>query len=86
MLLRQPRRSGFFPVLKVFVAIEIAVAGASYLVWNRMNTNQSFRKYMRDSYPSILDGYYKLGETLDSTNRTRSFDSKVWELEENLKK
>jgi hypothetical protein len=85
MLLRQPRRSGF-PLLKIFVAVEIAVAGASYLVWNRMNTNRSFRKYMRDSYPSILDSYYKLGETLDSTNNTRSLDSKFWELEENLKK
>jgi hypothetical protein len=37
-----------------------------------------FRFYMRENYPSILDGYYKIGETLDSNNRIRIVDEEIW--------
>ena len=80
-MLRLPRNRAGLNLLKIFIFAETALFGGSYLLWSRMNKDRTFRKYMNDNYPSILDGYYTLGETIDSTNQARAFDSSVWEAE-----
>ena len=77
------RKSGFyFPNLfKGFLAVELVAVVGSYLVWNRMNNSRQFRKSMFDNFPSILEGYYSLGEKLDSSNNIRELDSRFWKNE-----
>jgi hypothetical protein len=41
---------------------------------------------MQDSYPSILSVYYTIGEKFDSSNITRSLDSKHWASENHQEK
>jgi hypothetical protein len=36
---------------------------------------------MGENYPSILEGYYKIGETLDSNNRIRQIDQEIFQAE-----
>ena len=43
-------------LVKGFVFAEIVVFFGSYYVWRRMNHSQEFRYYMRNNYPSILEG------------------------------
>ena len=77
-------RSGVvnFPKLfKVFLAAEIVAIAGSYFVWNRMNRSRSFRKTVLEKFPYILEGYYSLGEKLDSTNNIRELDSQFWDYE-----
>lgn len=80
---KYPRDVRFrFPRLfKGFIALEIIVAAGSYLVWHRLNTSRNFRKLMHEEFPSVLEGYYSLGEKFDSTNNIRSSDLHFWKLE-----
>jgi hypothetical protein len=80
---KYPRSRGFnFPNLfKGFLALELVAIAGSYFVWNRMNCSRPFRKSMLDNFPFILEGYYSLGEKLDSANNIRELDSKFWEYE-----
>ena len=41
---------------------------------------------MRDNYPSILNGFYKVGETINSDDQTRQLDIKIWEIQANSEK
>jgi len=43
-----------------------------------MNRSRTFRKQVQDNFPSILEGYYTVGETLDSTNNIREQDRAAW--------
>lgn len=78
---KYPRGTSFGGLFKVFIAAELTAVVSSYFVWNRMNSSRPFRKQMRDNFPSILDGYYTLGEKLDSTNNIRERDSAVWAMD-----
>ena len=80
---KYPRSRGynFQTFLKGFLAFEVVAFAGCYFVWNRMNRSRPFRKSMHDNYPYILDGYYSLGEKLDSTNNIRSLDANFWEYE-----
>lgn len=40
-----------------------------------------FRKYMHNSYPTVLDYYYRLTEKLGAPTNTRSIDLAYWEQE-----
>lgn len=39
---------------------------------------------MNENYPTILDGYYKLGEKLNPSLEMRTFDKLTWEKKEIL--
>ncbi|PSN50188.1 hypothetical protein C0J52_06658 [Blattella germanica] len=54
---------------KVLFAVEAVLFAASYGIWYRMNTSRDFRLYMHNNYSWILEGYYKIGETLSSDSR-----------------
>ncbi|KAJ9594416.1 hypothetical protein L9F63_014141 [Diploptera punctata] len=54
---------------KVLLVAEGILFAVSYGIWYRMNTSRDFRLYMHNNYSSILEGYYKLGETLSSDSR-----------------
>ncbi|XP_065158191.1 uncharacterized protein [Atheta coriaria] len=58
----------------VLEAVSFAVCYAGY---HRLNTERDFRLYIRDNYPSILDLYYKVGETLGDSN-LRQQDNNIW--------
>lgn len=61
-----------------FLLIEIGFFVGCYLVWKRMNNSQEFRFYMKQNWPTILEGYYLNGEMLGNLN-TRNFDKECWE-------
>ena len=82
-MLRTPRKSGLgIRLFKGFLIAEIVGFGGTFFLWNRMNHSQDFRKYMRNNYPYILEGFYSIGEQFDKTYCTRSLDLKQWELED----
>lgn len=37
-----------------------------------------FRQYMHEKYPSILEGYYKIGEFMGSGSEIKKIDSAVF--------
>lgn len=82
MLRKYPTSSSRGTWVKLFLGVEIGIFLGSYYVWRRMNRSQDFRQYMNDKYPSILEGYYKIGETFDKNNKMRQFDSACWNPEE----
>lgn len=65
--------------IKIFIAAELAALIGSYAIWRRLNHSREFRKEVRDRFPSILEGYYYIGEKLDPTSNIRSLDSAYWE-------
>ncbi|GJQ74964.1 hypothetical protein Trydic_g9590 [Trypoxylus dichotomus] len=70
MLYKAPK-----PQNKKFIRSAIAIACVAeglffvgcYGVWHKLNTDRSFRKYMHNRFPSILDYYYSLSEKLGFT-------------------
>lgn len=62
---------------KGFIYIEIVLFVGSYLLWKRMNDSQEFRRFMKKSQPTILEGYYSLGENLGN-KETRKQDQEFW--------
>jgi len=75
---RYPRQTSFGGLFKVFIAAELTALVSCYYVWYRMNRSRTFRKQVQDNFPSILEGYYTVGETLDSTNNIREQDRAAW--------
>jgi len=65
----------------VFIAAELTALVSSYYVWSRMNYSRSFRKQVRDNFPTVLEGYYTLGEKLDSTSNIREQDRIAWTMD-----
>ncbi|XP_050347364.1 protein CEBPZOS-like isoform X3 [Nymphalis io] len=60
----------------IFVAESIGIA-VTYGLWYKLNTEREFRLYMYKNYNWVLEGYYKVGETLGG-HKTRELDTKVW--------
>jgi hypothetical protein len=48
--------SVFKRLFKSLVYIEVGLFIGSYILWKRMNDSQDFRLYMKNNYPSILEG------------------------------
>ncbi|CAH0714704.1 unnamed protein product, partial [Brenthis ino] len=80
MLEKKPK-SGFKRILgvtaKTIFVIEALGIAASYGLWFKLNTERDFRLYMYKNYNWILEGYYKVGETL-AEQKTRELDNQVW--------
>lgn len=56
-LYAQPKKSSVGKSLfKGFIYIEIVLFVGSYFLWKHMNDSQEFRFYMKNSYPTILEG------------------------------
>ncbi|CAO1398447.1 unnamed protein product [Diamesa serratosioi] len=84
MLAKNPRpqyRSIIKKTAGVLFVIEAVSFAGSYFVWSRLNSSREFRHQCHINYPSILEGYYKIGEYLDTSNTaaiTRQQDHMVW--------
>lgn len=82
MLRKDPQTGGvasaFKKGFKVLLIGELALAGGCFIVYQKLNTDRDFRHWMSKKYPTVLDGYYQLGEKLGSL-RTREEDRLVWE-------
>lgn len=76
---RSNTKSIFKAYFKLFVLLEVAGFLGSYYVWKRMNSSQDFRFYMSQAYPTILEGYYQIGERLGDLNDIRAYDRKCWQ-------
>ncbi|XP_012281906.1 uncharacterized protein LOC105700548 [Orussus abietinus] len=80
MIQRRPTKFKFLKSgLKFFVTVEIALFLGSYALWRRINTSQDFRLYMHENYPSILNGYYSIGELLEPGDEMRAMDLMAWQ-------
>ncbi|RLU27160.1 hypothetical protein DMN91_000959 [Ooceraea biroi] len=86
MITKQPK-SGFVQTLKkggkALLIFEGALLLGSYGIWRCMNTSQDFRYRMHQHFPSILETYYVVGETLSGNNQLRTFDYTTWSEERN---
>jgi len=68
--------------IKGLIAVEALLFAGSYYVWYCMNVSRDFRYRMYNNFPSILDGYYRIGEYFgDST--VRQLDYRVWGVKDN---
>lgn len=84
-MLEKKSRPGYKKVIKntakvLFVAEAIAFA-ITYAGWHRLNTNREFRHYVKENYPSILEGYYQLGERISGDKAIRNHDELIWKQE-----
>ncbi|KAL6438764.1 hypothetical protein ACFW04_004633 [Cataglyphis niger] len=84
MLTKRPR-SNFVQTLKTNAKIILILEGVlflgSYGLWRCMNTSQDFRYYMHQHFPSILKGYYFVGEKLSGNDQLKKFDYATWTQE-----
>jgi len=79
---KYPRsRTSFGGLFKVFIAAELTALVSSYYMWYRMNHSRSFRQKVQINFPTILEGYYTVGEKLDSTSNIRESDRIAWAVD-----
>ncbi|KAK0080216.1 hypothetical protein PV325_000291, partial [Microctonus aethiopoides] len=64
---------------KYFLLFELTLFSCSYLLYRRMNRSQEFRYYMHNNYPTVLEGYYKIGETISQSKIIRETDLMAFE-------
>ncbi|XP_031561068.1 protein CEBPZOS-like [Actinia tenebrosa] len=67
-------------ILRAVIVGEVAAFLASFRVWHKMNTDQDYRKWMNNNYPSILEGFYTTAE-LGGFAHVRKDDLKAWKNE-----
>jgi hypothetical protein len=63
--------------LRGFIYFEIGALFASYMIWKRLNGSQDFRYKVKQKFPSILEGYYQIGESIGDI-KTREYDIACW--------
>jgi hypothetical protein len=82
MLLKNPKsntRKWIKRGAVILFAGEAVAFAVSYGIWYGVNTKREYRKYLHDNYPSFLELYYKVGETIDSDCKIRQIDYSYWE-------
>ena len=62
-----------------FIIGELFAFVGCYSLWKRMNVDQEFRYTVSQTYSPALEYYYKIGETIDPSNRIRQYDQMIWE-------
>lgn len=84
-MLQKSARPGYKRVIKktalVLLAAEAIAFGVSYAGWYRLNTDRDFRHYVKENYPTILEGYYQVGEVFSKDNTIRNVDEQIWAQE-----
>uniref|UniRef100_A0A182NEH5 Protein CEBPZOS n=1 Tax=Anopheles dirus TaxID=7168 RepID=A0A182NEH5_9DIPT len=71
---------------KTLIVVEAILFGLSYAGWYRLNTNREFRYYVKENFPSVLEAYYQLGESLGGDKSIRLYDESIWQQEQQTKK
>uniref|UniRef100_A0A182JSZ4 Protein CEBPZOS n=1 Tax=Anopheles christyi TaxID=43041 RepID=A0A182JSZ4_9DIPT len=89
-MLQKKARPGYKKIIKTsaktLIVVEALLFAVSYAGWYRLNTNREFRYYVKENYPSILEAYYQLGETLGSDKTIRTYDENIWQQEQQVTK
>ncbi|XP_032237236.1 protein CEBPZOS [Nematostella vectensis] len=67
-------------VLRGVIVAEAVAFLTSFRVWHYMNTDQEYRRWMKDNYPSILEGFYTTAE-MGGYVDVRKDDQKTWNSE-----
>uniref|UniRef100_A0A2M4AUA6 Uncharacterized protein n=1 Tax=Anopheles triannulatus TaxID=58253 RepID=A0A2M4AUA6_9DIPT len=89
-MLEKKARPGYRKIIKssakTLIVIEAILFAVSYAGWYRLNTNREFRYYVKENYPSVLEAYYQLGETISGDTSIRAYDEGIWQQEQQSKK
>jgi len=64
-------------VAKAVVLGEMVLLLGAYRVWHQMNTSRDYRKWMKDTFPAILEGFYKTAE-MGGYKGAREADAETW--------
>ncbi|XP_035908833.1 uncharacterized protein LOC118510728 [Anopheles stephensi] len=88
-MLQKQARPGYKKFIKTsaktLIVVEAILFAVSYAGWYRLNTNREFRYYVKENYPSVLEAYYQLGETLGGDKSIRLYDDNIWQQEQQQK-
>jgi len=68
-------------IVRGLLVVEVAAVLGSFYVWRSMNRDQTYRRWMRDNYPLVLEGFYKTAD-LTGYGEVRSVDQQKWSEEE----
>uniref|UniRef100_A0A2M3ZB26 Uncharacterized protein n=1 Tax=Anopheles braziliensis TaxID=58242 RepID=A0A2M3ZB26_9DIPT len=89
-MLEKKARPGYRKIIKssakTLIVVEAILFAVSYAGWYRLNTNREFRYYVKENYPSILEAYYQIGESISGDTSIRAYDEGIWQQEQRSKK
>ena len=65
------------------VALELCGVAVGYYFYRKINHDMNYRYklWMNPNFAFIVEGYYNLGETLNSECRIRETDQQIWRLQ-----
>jgi len=73
--------SRLFQLGRKALAIEICVAVWGFGYYVTMNRNRDFRLWHQKNFPSVLNAYYYLGESINEENKViRENDLNHWKM------
>lgn len=72
--------------LKAVFVIEFAAFAGSYMLWLRLCNNQEFRYTCHNKFPKVLNGFYWVLETMESSSTHRKKDYETWGISESKAK
>ncbi|XP_047119957.1 protein CEBPZOS [Schistocerca piceifrons] len=88
MIVKHPKPAGrkyIRSATKILLVAEAIAFAGTYAAWYRMNTSRDFRLYMYHNFNWALEGFYRTGEYLGSSN-IRDIDMSVWIQEGKVRK
>uniref|UniRef100_A0A182FWX7 Uncharacterized protein n=2 Tax=Anopheles albimanus TaxID=7167 RepID=A0A182FWX7_ANOAL len=89
-MLEKKARPGYRKIIKssakTLIVVEAILFAVSYAGWYHLNTNREFRHYVKENYPSVLEAYYQIGETVSGDTSIRAYDEGIWKQEQQSKK
>ena len=68
-------------VVKGVILVEVIAVFEGFKIWRKMNSSQEYRKHMRDNYPTILEGFYKVAD-FSNNGYVRDYDADQWKTED----
>uniref|UniRef100_A0A2M3ZAP4 Uncharacterized protein n=1 Tax=Anopheles braziliensis TaxID=58242 RepID=A0A2M3ZAP4_9DIPT len=89
-MLEKKARPGYRKIIKssakTLIVVEAILFAVSYAGWYRLNTSREFRYYVKENYPSVLEAYYQIGESISGDTSIRAYDEGIWQQEQRSKK
>lgn len=79
MLYRGPKGVDRLKVGKNLLLFESLLFTGSLVLWSCMCRSQDFRYFLRQNFPSMLNGFYIIYEKVSGDNSIRTADTMKWE-------
>lgn len=79
MLYREPKRVDQLKVGKRLILFEGLLFTGSFILWSCMYKSQDFRYFLRQNFPSMLNGFYIIYEKVSGDDSIRTADTMKWE-------